>query len=130
MFVQEHNAIRLAAAKFGLYLRMNSITPYNDDTIAYLDILIEAETDKVQSSGENTKLLVLKEELQRYKQTAQILTRLWNANANSADLSEEGVEKIIQQLYDLEHFGKSLRTVERAVSHPRDSAYEYAHSRQ
>jgi hypothetical protein len=90
-YVQEHDAIRLAAAKLGLFLQKNSITPYNDATIAYLDLLIEAETEKAQSGGNNAKLLVLKEELQRHKETVQILTRSIKANANAVDLSEAGV---------------------------------------
>jgi GTPase SAR1 family protein len=115
-YVQEHDAIRLAAAKLGLFLEKNSITPYNDATIAYLDLLIKAETDKVQSGGNNAKLLVLKEELQRHKETVQILTRSMKANANAVDLSEAGVERIMQELYDLKHFGTNFRSLEHSIS--------------
>jgi GTPase SAR1 family protein len=117
-YVQEYDAIRLAAAKLGLFLQNNSITAYNDATIAYLDLLVEAETDKVQSGGNNAKLLVLKEELQRHKETVRILTRSMNANANTVDLSEAGVERIMQQLYDLKHFGKNFRSLEHSRGIP------------
>jgi hypothetical protein len=127
-YVQEHDAIRLAAAKLGLFLQKNSITPYNDATIAYLDLLIQAETDKVQSGGNNAKLLVLKEELKRHKETVQILTRSINANANAVDLSKAGVERIMQQLYDLKHFGTNLRLLEHSISQARDFAYDSSHS--
>ena len=94
-YVQERDAIRLAAAKLGLYTERNSITSYNDVTIAYLNFLIDKETTKVWSGGSNTKLLVLKEDLQRYKEAVQTLAHSMEANADAVDLSEAGAERII-----------------------------------
>lgn len=62
-FEQEHKAVQLATAKFILYLKKDSITPYNDATIEYLDHLIKKELEKVQTGGPHKRL----KELEAYK---------------------------------------------------------------
>jgi len=46
----EHTRIQEAAARFGLFLKKHSITPYNDATEAYLDMLIQ-ERSRSRASG-------------------------------------------------------------------------------
>jgi hypothetical protein len=41
-FRNEHDQIQRAAVQFSLFLKSNSITPYNDATLEYLDSLIKA----------------------------------------------------------------------------------------
>lgn len=110
-YVQEHEAIRLAAAKLSLFLERSSLALNHDATIVYLDFLIEAQTDKVKRGGSNRKLLMLKDELQQHKEAVKILTHSLKTNANAVDLSEAGVERIKQQLYDLKHFGSQFRSL-------------------
>jgi predicted GTPase len=122
-YEEEHNIIRMAAAKFGLFLKKNSITPYNDATVAYLDFLIKAETDKVQQGGDERKLKDLTEDLQRHNETVQVLTRSVNMNNSAADLSEAGVERTVRHLYSLKHFGKNLRGLRDGISAAHQSTY-------
>lgn len=104
---KEHDQICLAATKFGVFLKKYSITPYNDATVAYLDLLIRGERDKINAGGSNRKLLALQEDLQRHKETVKILTRSMNANTAAADvLTEAGVRKGGERAVRLEAFWK------------------------
>jgi hypothetical protein len=60
-YEEEKDIIRDAAAKFGAFLKKNSITPINDATEAYLNFLIKAEQDKVDVGGKDTKMKALME---------------------------------------------------------------------
>ncbi|KAE9972894.1 hypothetical protein EG328_004702 [Venturia inaequalis] len=120
----EHGEIRMAAAKFGVFLKKYSITPYNDATVAYLDLLIRGERDKINAGGNNKKFLALQEDLERHKETVKILTRSMNANTTAADvLTEAGVERVVRDLYSLKHFGKNLQSLKHGISLAHQATY-------
>ena len=115
-YQEEHDIIRHAAAKFGVFLKKNSITPINDATEAYLKFLIKAEKDKVDVGGNDTKLKALEDDLQRHKEAVDILTRSMNSNTTADDLTEAGVERTVRTLYNLKHFGRNLQSLQHGIS--------------
>ncbi|EPE36566.1 P-loop containing nucleoside triphosphate hydrolase [Glarea lozoyensis ATCC 20868] len=110
-YSQERDTMRLAATNLSLFLRRNSIIRYNDITTAYLDSSIKDEARVIQEGGCDRKLLILKEDLEQHTKHIQFLNASMNDNAGSDDLSEAGVESLMQELYGLKHFGRNLRLV-------------------
>jgi hypothetical protein len=71
---QEHEIIRVAAAKLCVFLKNNSLAPYNDALIASLDLLIKEEQAKVQWVGGNDKrLLSLTKERQKHAEAIEVI---------------------------------------------------------
>jgi hypothetical protein len=117
-----HHLLRLlqttlrAAANFCDFLKNNSLAPYNDALIAYLDFLIKEEQAKVSADGNNKQLLSLTEERHKHEEAIQVITRTMNSTAAWNDLSEGGVDRIVQSLYNLEHFGENLHKMKQGIA--------------
>jgi GTPase SAR1 family protein len=107
---KEHKQIQEAAAKFGLWMKANSILPYNDATIAYLNILIEAEQAKVDAGGMgNRKVLAdLEEDKRKHQELVAVLTESMKDTGKFQRIDQGKIQRIIQSLYNLKHFGKNL----------------------
>ena len=106
---KEHEQIQEAAAKFGLWMKNNSILPY-DATLAYLDILIKAEQAKVAAGGVNNKKVLadLEEDKRKHEELVAVLTASMKSAGKSQPIEQDDVERIVQKLYSLKHFGKNL----------------------
>ncbi|KAF2669828.1 hypothetical protein BT63DRAFT_222869 [Microthyrium microscopicum] len=122
-YEKELGIIRMAAAKFGVFLKKNSITPYNDATVAYLEFLIKAEKDKVQIGGNKARLDALEQDLNKHHEIVGILTRSMNSKHNTADITEAGVHKTVKELYNLKHFGKDLQNLQHGISEAHQATY-------
>ena len=124
-YKQERDIIRDAAAKFGFFLRKNSLAPYNDALIAYLDHLIKEEQIKVQAGGNNKRLLSLSEERRKHEEAIEAITRQVSANSHANwDPSQTGaVDRIVQQLYGLKHFGNSLKNLKQGIAMAHEATY-------
>ena len=120
---QEREIIRDAAAKFCVFLKNNSLTPYNDALIAYLDFLIQEEQAKVQAGGNDKRLLSLTEERHKHKETIEVITRNMDSNAVWNDLSEGGVDRMVQSLYNLKHFGDNLKKMKQGIATAHQATY-------
>jgi GTP-binding protein EngB required for normal cell division len=110
----EQLKIQKAAARFGLFLKRNSITPYNDATLEYLDLLINEERLKIQLKGSSRRLKALQSDRDQHEQLIQVLTHNMDTNTHDPNyqlLTEEGFDALVKQLYHLPHFGKNLRDV-------------------
>lgn len=136
----EQDEIEKANAKFGFYLKQNSITPYNDARLAYLDHLIKQEENKLHASrviGDNehdedmrkrTQAVIDALELSRrqYIEYEKILNDAMDHDGNSDDQPLQGpkdVYALVTTLYDLKHFGKSLRDNKDGIIHRHEDAY-------
>lgn len=119
----EHDQIRKAAAQFGMFLKKYSITPYNDATLAYLDYLIKEEQAKIQQGGNDKKLRGLEEDRQKHVELVNILTRNMANDDNYQPLNEAGVDRLVQQLYSLKHFGSNLESVKRNITEAHQATY-------
>lgn len=119
----EHHQIQEATAKFGLFLKKNSITPYNDATLAYLDLLIQGEKEKIQAGGNKARLRSLANDRTRHTELVDVLTKNMATSAVLQDLDEKHVEKLVTDLYRLKHFGENLKRVNTTISSAHQATY-------
>jgi GTPase SAR1 family protein len=122
-YKQEQETIRDTAAKFCIFLKNNSLVPYNDALIAYLDFLIKEEQAKVQAGGNNKRLLSLTEERHKHQEAIELITRNMTSNATWNDLSEGAVDRMVQGLYSLKHFGKNLQELKQGITTAHQATY-------
>ncbi|KAL1892594.1 hypothetical protein Sste5346_006879 [Sporothrix stenoceras] len=126
----EHAQIQQAAARFGLFLKKHSITPYNDATLEYLDMLIQEETQKAHVSRDTTKLTQLRSAHMAHIELVKTLEDSMtdggdraNSSNGGGPLDEAGVEAVVRDLYNLEHFGAMLRDVKDGVTAAHQATY-------
>ena len=114
----EHAQIRDAAAKFGLWMKANSIIPYNDATLAYLDVLITNEQAKVDAGGLNNKKVLadLEEDKRKHEELVAVLTASMKSSGKTQPIEQAEVDRIVQSLYNLKHFGKSLEELQIGIT--------------
>ncbi|KAA8896253.1 hypothetical protein FN846DRAFT_921745 [Sphaerosporella brunnea] len=111
----EHDEIEHAAIRFCLFLKKNSITPYNDATLDYLAFMIKEERGKVAAGGDHAKLEALEKYRDQYQTQVNILTTRMRHGDDSELLSEQGVHEKVQQLYSLKYYGQQLRRIKTIV---------------
>ncbi|KAF8850415.1 hypothetical protein BDZ45DRAFT_731598 [Acephala macrosclerotiorum] len=119
----EHGQIQEAAAKFGLFLKKYSITPYNDATLAYIDVLIRDEEEKIQAGGNDVRLHALQEDRTQHMELVEVLTKNMGNDSDLHDLNEKHVEQLVTDLYGLKHFGENLKTVKTTISSAHQATY-------
>ncbi|KAI0117447.1 hypothetical protein F4814DRAFT_448448 [Daldinia grandis] len=117
-YKEEHAAVQKASARFGVFLKKYSITPYNDATLEYLDMLIRDEEMKVQVGGNKKRLNDLLVDRRAHEELVDILTRNMDNKyqLQYQVLNEAGVENLVSQLYDLKHFGANLKTIRNSIT--------------
>ena len=120
---QEQETIRDAAAKFCVFLKNNSLAPYNDALIAYLDFLIKEEQAKVSAGGNDKRLMSLTQERHKHEEAIEVITRNMNSTAAWNDLSEGGVDRMVQSLYNLKHFGENLQKMKHGIATSHQATY-------
>ncbi|KAM7197133.1 hypothetical protein V8F33_005792 [Rhypophila sp. PSN 637] len=124
----EHSQVQGAAAEFGLYLKKNSITAYNDVTLDYLDMLINQEKEKIEVGGGRERLDgLLQDRIQHEELVAALTAGMSHSPGSSAGsyqvLDEAGVDAVVRKLYGLKHFGASLKTVQMTISQAHAATY-------
>ncbi|KAK4446375.1 hypothetical protein QBC34DRAFT_356708 [Podospora aff. communis PSN243] len=126
-YQQEHDRVQRAAAIFGAYLRAKSISAYNDATAEYLEELIRLETEISAVSGDKTKLDMLRQDLKCHEELVTALTRgtplpdEWKGMDTT--LNEASIDKLVQEMYALKHFGAQLRDIHRTVKQSHQATY-------
>jgi len=119
----EKQQLRNASIRFGLYLKRNSITAYNDHMLAYLDSQIKEEKRVISdTSCDSSKLDSLQNTRNEYAEQIQAIENSMNNQGNIEMPTEDGIESIVQDLYHLEEWGKNLKEI--ATGKP-DSHYSY-----
>lgn len=117
---QEHQFIQEAAAKFSIYMKNHSITHYNDATIEYMEQLIRDERSKLRAGETRNRL----DRLERDKAQYETYVTTMEAGkvsigsrhqASATDLDERGVALLVQQLYNLKHYGQMLKNISKVV---------------
>lgn len=135
----EQQEIEKANVKFGFYLKQNSITPYNDARLAYLEHLIKQEENKLHASTASgyvhdedmrrrTQEVInaLEQSRHQYIEYEKILKNAMDHDGNSVDLPLKGpedVQALVKTLYGLKHFGKSLRDNKDGIVHRHENAH-------
>ncbi|KAJ8130220.1 hypothetical protein O1611_g3412 [Lasiodiplodia mahajangana] len=120
----EHEMIQDTAARFALFLKQHSITPYNDAKLAYLEMRIREEEAKVRIGGNRTDLDTFMNDRAHYEKYVEVLTRMNDKySSRYLALNEVDVARNVEELYDLKHFGKNLQSVKNTVSSAHQSTY-------
>ncbi|KAK4448723.1 p-loop containing nucleoside triphosphate hydrolase [Podospora aff. communis PSN243] len=126
-YEEEHKLVGEAAAQFGLYLKKHSITSYNDATLAYLDMLIKLEEEKIEVGGSKALLDSLREDRRRHEELVKALTNGMKQPAGTQGsytvLDEAGVDAVVRRLYRLKHFGEQLKMVKNTISAAQQATY-------
>ncbi|KAI2637959.1 hypothetical protein GGS26DRAFT_435232 [Hypomontagnella submonticulosa] len=105
----EHSKVQQAAVDFSLFLKANSIAPYNDAMVEYLDLLIKQEKGKVSVGGSQDRLERLEQSRLEYKQLIETFeTNLRNGDGHRV-LSCNEVGTKVKDLFALKHYGPQLR---------------------
>jgi hypothetical protein len=107
----EYKEIQDAVIRFGFFLKKNSITPYNDATLAYFDYLVEEQKAKVQIAGGRDRLDNLLRYRQEHVQQVEVLSKNMKSGSTDELLDEAGVEDLVERLYRLKRFGENLRSI-------------------
>ncbi|KAF5647966.1 hypothetical protein F52700_1180 [Fusarium sp. NRRL 52700] len=113
----EQKQLRKATAQFVAYLREHSANAFNDATEKYYDQLIKIETGKIQFGKDNRinvdankrKLKGLRDDRDRHLELVKTIQQNMHAPRDQTEalLTQDGVEQLIRDLYNLEHFSKS-----------------------
>jgi hypothetical protein len=129
----EHKQIQEAAARFGLFLKAYAMTPINDATLDYINMLIQDEEMKVQGGrqlGHNVdfnvkRLQSLKKDRDAHIELVNTLKENMKAPQQPGDhlLDEQGVDDLVKRLYSLKHFGKNLQSVKNTVAASHQATY-------
>ncbi|CAG9982203.1 unnamed protein product [Clonostachys byssicola] len=132
-YKSEHTQIQEAAARFGLCLKAWALTPINDATEDYINMLIQDEQSKIEAGrqlGHNVdvnkkRLEGLKEDKQAHLELVNTLTKHMLAPRNEKEqlLDEKGVEQLVAGLYGLPHFGQNLEAVKNTITSAHESTY-------
>jgi len=114
----EHQTIQEAAAKFSIYMKRNSITHYNDATIEYMQQLIKDERSKLRARENRDCLDRLERDLAQYETYVATMEagKSTSRKNSAAALDEKGVASLVQQLYNLKHYGQMLKDISKVVS--------------
>ncbi|EXL96425.1 hypothetical protein NOF04DRAFT_9716 [Fusarium oxysporum II5] len=123
----EQKQLRKATAQFVAYLREHSANAFNDATEKYYDQLIKIEIGKIQFGKDNrlnvdankTKLKGLTDDRDRHLELVKTIQENMHAPRDQTEalLTQDGVEQLIRDLYNLKHFGKNLRSLRDDITH-------------
>lgn len=132
-FDKEHKEIQEAAARFGLFLQEYAMTPINDATADYIEMLIQNEEAKINAGraagvcadANKKRLRALQEDKAAHLELVKTLTGNMKAPQKSRDqvLNEKGVERLVHKLYSLPHFGKNLKSVKNTITTAHQATY-------
>jgi len=112
----ESQEIHQASVKFACFLKRNSITPYNDAMLDYMNHLIKEEEDKVKLGGNATARDVMIVTRDEYTEEIKILERNMElSGSDAAVLSPTQVQDAVKKLFSLKHYGEALKSALEAV---------------
>lgn len=125
-YKDEHWQIREASVRFSLYFKAHAITPINDATLDYLDMLIKDEEAKIEAgkrldqnvTRNQKRINALLEDKASYIELEKTLKASMESPQKPGDrqLDEQGVAELESRLYALRHFGKNLEAVRKTIT--------------
>ncbi|KAK7398060.1 hypothetical protein QQX98_012568 [Neonectria punicea] len=119
-----------ARALFFVFLSKNAMTPINDSTVEYLNMLTHNEENKIESGRQmgfsvdkNRETL---EALRKDRQAHLDLVEAFKENARQVQdqqLTEKGIDDLVKSLNNLKHFGKDLKSLENTITSSHKATY-------
>lgn len=122
-FRLEHSQVQEAAIQFGFFLKRHAITPYNDATIEYVDMLIDQEKIKIRNGGSKNRLVNLNKYKAKHLQKVEVLDKAMKDGDSRKVLDDAGVRQLVDSLYSLPHFGKDLQDIVRSQEKAAEATY-------
>ncbi|KAM0433873.1 hypothetical protein ACHAPT_003816 [Fusarium lateritium] len=122
-FRLEHRQVQEAAIQFGFFLKRHAITPYNDATVEYIDMLMDEERKKIKVGGSNQRRSKLEKEKAEYLQKVEVLEKAMKQGDESKLLDDAGVAQLVDSLYGLPQFGNDLRDIVKIQETAAESTY-------
>jgi hypothetical protein len=123
---EEQKIVKQAAAKFSLFLRRNCIGVYNDETIEYLEKLIDLERSRRRGrSLTRDRVAELERQRDEYLEEKKILDESLNQNPQEREevLSAESVLKLMDELCKLPRYGPYFQQTQQTVARAQQTAY-------
>lgn len=105
-----------ANSKFAAFPKSNAIKPYNDVMLEYMDHLVTEERNEVKPGGSEQMLLHLECSRGSYKKQLEILDEAMKRGDSRDILKPQEVNDLVQHLYKLKIYGKSIRDSLKAVN--------------
>ncbi|CAF3914246.1 unnamed protein product [Rotaria sordida] len=126
----EETAIRKICVKLSQFLKQNSITPFNDDIIEYLQHFINEEKQKKSTGIDNTDIIKgLEQMIKDYTEEFNLYTSSISSQNNSTSTDRfdntaqiEEMFSLVQKLYDLPINGKLIEEQVRRMKEGRAQA--------
>ena len=110
---REEQAIRQICVQLSGFLKMNSITPFNDDLIEYFRQFLQEEKQKRAANADNDALIRdLEQNIAAYGEEMQLYQRSiadFNPDEIFRDDTLDEIFDCVQKLYDLPISGNSIR---------------------
>ncbi|KAJ4248770.1 hypothetical protein NW762_012608 [Fusarium torreyae] len=106
----EYRQIQEAAVQFGFFLKRHAITPYNDATLEYIDMLIDQEKKKMKAGASDERRKKLETDKAEHLHKVRAIEKAIEQGDKSKLLDDEGVAQLIQSLYGLPHYGNDIQT--------------------
>jgi hypothetical protein len=132
-YQHERNQLRKATARFVTYLKENAILPINDATEKYYNQLIKNEEDKIQLGKERKynvdknkkKLKSLEHDRRKYLELIDTIKNNKHIPRGSGEelLTREDISEQIIELYNLKHFGSSLKNLKEVITSSKRDAH-------
>lgn len=107
----EYQQTQDAAIQFGFFLKRHAITPYNDATLEYVDHQIDEEQKKIKAGGTRQKLDKLQEYRQEHQEKVAAVEKAMSAGKAVDLLDDDGIKRLIDSLYQMQHYGNLLHDV-------------------
>ncbi|KAF7552515.1 hypothetical protein G7Z17_g4243 [Cylindrodendrum hubeiense] len=119
----EHAQVQEAGIQFGFFLKRHAITPYNDATLEYIDMLLDQENIKVSSGGRKQKWDALRKYRAEHVEKVKVLEEAMSRGESGQLLDDAGVRQLISTLYGLPHFGKDLEGIANTNERAAEATY-------
>lgn len=107
----EYQQIQDAAIQFGFFLKRHAITPYNDATLEYIDHQIDEEKENIKGEGMTEKLERLKCYRKEHQEKVAAVEKAISAGKKGGLLRDDGVKRLIDDLYHMKHYGEMLHDI-------------------
>ncbi|KAL2755447.1 hypothetical protein ACRALDRAFT_1082323 [Sodiomyces alcalophilus JCM 7366] len=130
---QHRQTLQDAAIRFGLFLKANSIAPYNDDMLAYLDELIKEQRQTVSkaksdnlpgAANSEARLDALMRMRAEYEQRIRVLEQGMTSDGTTAVPDENDIEQLLEELYSMEQWGATLRQINTVAAAASNTSYQ------
>ncbi|KAM0240174.1 hypothetical protein ACHAP5_008031 [Fusarium lateritium] len=129
----ERNQLRKATSRFVAYLKENAVLPINDATEDYYNQLIQNEENKIQLGKEKKysvsknkeKLKNLQHDRRKYLELIDAIKNNTHTPHSSGEglLTKQDIIEQIAELYNLKHFGSSLKNLKDVITSSERSAH-------